>query len=342
MADVQQNPVISSRAWYASSIADFIFADLDSVLGRLAKNNDFTVLQSQRDAWVAQIQLLRVTLVGLTGSLFLEFSIPRMGRRIDTVLVIGPIVFPVEFKVGDSLFHRSDIDQVWDYALDLKNFHEASHVASIIPVLVATCASGSPPLQLVADDDRVYRPISVSPGEFRETLDTALRAVTGDELNVHQWATAPYHPTPTIIEAARALYAQHSVEAIARFDAGAQNLRVTSRRIEELVDHARDHKRKAICCVTGVPGAGKTLVGLNVATQRRDAEQPTHAVFLSGNGPLVAVLREALTRDEVARQKSTGVRVRKGQVGESVKAFIQNVHHFRDELLSLPQCFPVG
>ena len=122
-------------------------------------------------------------------------------------------------------------------------------------------------------------------------------------LDEQQWSRAPYHPTPTIVEAARALYAQHSVEAIARYDAGAQNLRVTSRRIEELVDEARAQRRKLICFVTGVPGAGKTLVGLNVATRRRDADQPTHAVFLSGNGPLVAVLREALTRDEVARQK---------------------------------------
>ena len=145
--------------------------------------------------------------------------------------------------------------------------------------------------------------------------------------------SASYHPTPTIIEAARALYAQHSVEAIARYDAGAQNLRVTSSRIEELVDEARAQRRKLICFVTGVPGAGKTLVGLNVATRRRDVDQPTHAVFLSGNGPLVAVLREALTRDEVARQKSLGIRVRKGKVGESVKAFIQNVHNFRDDAL---------
>jgi len=135
------------------------------------------------------------------------------------------------------------------------------------------------------------------------------------------------------VEAARALYAHHSVEAIARYDAGAHNLRVTSCRIEGLVDEARAQKRKVICFVTGVPGAGKTLVGLNVATRRRDTEQPTHAVFLSGNGPLVAVLREALTRDEVARLKTRGLRVRKGKAAESVKAFIQNVHHFRDDAL---------
>jgi hypothetical protein len=152
-------------------------------------------------------------------------------------------------------------------------------------------------------------------------------------LDEQRWSRAPYRPTPTIIEAARALYAQHSVEAIARYDAGAKNLRITSYRIEELLDEARAQQRKLICFVTGVPGAGKTLVGLNVATRRRDVGEPTHAVFLSGNAPLVAVLREALTRDEVARQKAVGVRVRKGKVAESVKAFIQNVHHFRDDAL---------
>ena len=246
---------------------------------------------------------------------------------------IGPVVFVIEFKVGESAFERAAVDQVWDYALDLKNFHEASHSVSIVPILIATEATKSAPFNLHADEDKVYRPILVHPTGFREAIDVALRTVTGEVLDDQQWSGAPYHPTPTIVEAARALYAQHSVEAIARYDAGAQNLRVTSSRIEELVDEARAQKRKLICFVTGVPGAGKTLVGLNVATRRRDVDQPTHAVFLSGNGPLVAVLREALTRDEVARQKSLGIRVRKGKVGESVKAFIQNVHNFRDDAL---------
>jgi len=291
------------------------------------------VLPTQKDAWLAEISLLQASLVGLTGSLFFEFNIPRMGRRIDTVLLIGPVVFVIEFKVGESAFERAAVDQVWDYALDLKNFHEASHAVSIVPILIATGTVVAAPLNLHADEDKVYRPILVHPTGFREAIDLALRTVTGEVLDDQQWSGASYHPTPTIIEAARALYAQHSVEAIARYDAGAQNLRVTSSRVEDLVDEARAQKRKLICFVTGVPGAGKTLVGLNIATRRRDVDQPTHAVFLSGNGPLVAVLREALTRDEVARQKSVGIRVRKGKVAESVKAFIQNVHNFRDDAL---------
>ena len=285
---------------------------------------------------MAQISLLQDQLSGLTGSVFLEFSIPRMGRRVDAVVLIGPVVFVLEFKVGERTFDRAGVDQVWDYALDLKNFHKASHSASIVPILVATEATESPTSELHVDEDRVYRPVCIHPGGLREAIDLILRAVTGEVLDGDQWGRAPYHPTPTIVEAARTLYAQHSVEAIARHDAGAQNLRVTSRRIEELVEEARAQRHRIISFVTGVPGAGKTLVGLNVATRGRDTAQSAHAVFLSGNGPLVAVLREALTRDEVARQKSRGIRVRKGKVGESVKAFIQNVHHFRDDVLTDP------
>jgi hypothetical protein len=337
MTESAQSWIVPGRAWYSATIAEFMEADPDAVVGRLTTNSEFDVMTTQTDAWLAQIHLLQAELRSLVGSIFMEFSIPRMGRRIDTVLVIGPIVFAVEFKVGDSLFERSAIDQVWDYALDLKNFHEGSHTAAVVPILVATDARSSPPMQLSADSDAVYRPLAVQTNDLRMALDSAVQTIQGTAVDALRWANAPYHPTPTIVEAARALYAQHSVEAIARFDAGAKNLSVTSGRIEELVDDASNRRRKAICFVTGVPGAGKTLVGLNIATRGRDADQPTHAVFLSGNGPLVAVLREALTRDEVARQKSRGIRARKGRVGEGVKAFIQNVHHFRDEALKDPR-----
>ena len=330
-------PAISPRAaslrfWYGASIAEFVSASAQEIIGQLTLNSSFDIDRSQAAAWLKEIEFLQSKLSDLAGSIFFEFNIPRMGRRIDVALVIGPVVFAIEFKVGEKTFDRAAMDQVWDYGLDLKNFHEASHAASIIPILIATEATQCPRPELVADADKVYRPIVVDPENFRSVLDAALAKISGHVVDADAWARASYHPTPTIVEAARSLYAQHSVEAIARFDAGAQNLHVTSRRIEELVDEAQAKGRKRICFVTGVPGAGKTLVGLNLAT-RREEDEPTHAVFLSGNGPLVAVLREALTRDEVARRKQQGEKVRKGKVGESVKAFIQNVHHFRDDAL---------
>jgi hypothetical protein len=308
-------------------------ADADTIVGRLTINSDFDVVPAQREAWIEEINYLKEWLGGLSGSILLEFTIPRMGRRIDAVLLIGSLIFVVEFKIGERNFNRSDIDQVWDYALDLKNFHEASHPVQIVPILVATGAVASDSFALNMASDGVCWLLRVHPAVFRSTIDLTLESSTGQPLDEKVWARAPYRPTPTIIEAARVLYAQHSVEAITRNDAGAVNLRVTSRRIEELVDEAKSTNRKLICFVTGVPGAGKTLVGLNIATRRREHDQPTHAVFLSGNGPLVAVLREALTRDEMARHKRLGEKRLKGRVANPVKAFIQNVHHFRDEAL---------
>lgn len=256
-----------------------------------------------------------------------------MGRRIDAVFIRGPAIFALEFKVGEQSFDRSSIEQVWDYALDLKYFHEASHNAVIAPILIATEAPNRIHTTLVIDEDMVFRPVLTNTNGLRDVLHGVLSQVKGETIDSTRWAQAPYRPTPTIVEAARTLYAHHSVEAIARFDSDASNLTSTSRYIEMIIEEARVNKRKCICFVTGVPGAGKTLVGLNIATQRRDENLSTHAVYLSGNGPLVAVLREALTRDEYQRHKSLGGKSRKGDIRKRVESFIQNIHNFRDDAL---------
>lgn len=327
------SPAVSNsglaRFWYGADIRNFLASKPDDILGKLARHAGDGHFTDQRDSWLEQINLLHTQLYGLEGWIFFEFNIPRMGRRIDVILVLGSAIFALEFKVGEKTHERAAIDQVWDYALDLKNFHEASHNVAIIPILVATEAK-SAVLKFESDADNVYRPVLTNADKLRYTLELALQLTKGSVLDAQAWALASYRPTPTIIEAARSLYAQHSVEAIARFDAGAHNLHSTSKRLEELIDEARSKGQKFICFVTGVPGAGKTLVGLNIATTRRDKETPTHAVFLSGNGPLVAVLREALTRDEYSRLKAQKKKTTKKKIATPVKAFIQNVHHFRD------------
>lgn len=327
------------RAWYSASIREFLATSSDSIIGRLVTNSDYDVPQAQAGAWNAQVELLRSELSGLTGTVAFEFVIPRMGRRIDVVLLVGPIVVAIEFKVGAEKFDAADLEQVWDYALDLKNFHEASHACPILPILIATEAASAALPSPIMDADGVFHPLRAAPSQLRAVLDSILTShcpAWASTIDATGWLAASYRPTPTIVEAARALYAEHSVDAIARHDAGAENLRVTSRYIEDLVEEARRSKGKHICFVTGVPGAGKTLVGLNVATRRSEADKTSPAVYLSGNGPLVAVLREALTRDEVARRREKDEKVRKNQVAESVKAFIQNVHHFRDEAILDP------
>lgn len=324
----------ASNAYYDADIATFIGTTSDAVLGRITANNAFAVGPEQRDAWLMEIEVLKHALAGVEGTIFLEFNVPRIGSRIDAVLISGPTIFAIEFKVGETHFKRDDLNQVWDYALDLKNFHKASHHAPIIPILVATHALQSETALPAPHDDHVFPPVRCNSKGLRYVILAGLEHTVGDRLDARIWGTSPYQPTPTIIEAAQTLYAQHSVDAIARHDAGARNLKVTSQRIEELVEEARQKERKIIVFVTGVPGAGKTLVGLNVATKKRDQTQPTHAVFLSGNGPLVEVLREALTRDEVARLRMRLDKTRKGEVKQKIKAFIQNVHHFRDAGLS--------
>lgn len=327
--------VALERFWYGDSIPSFLATDVNEILGKLSRYAGDGHFSDQRETWLAQIDLLQAQLTDLEGWIFFEFNIPRMGRRVDVILVLGSVIYALEFKVGEKTYDRAAIDQVWDYALDLKNFHEASHNLSIAPILVATNAE---PVfaKFEADLDNVYRPILTNADNLRHTLDRGLITSKGSSLDAQDWARASYKPTPTIVEAARALYAQHSVEAIARFDAGAQNLNVTSRRIEDLVEEARSKNQKYICFVTGVPGAGKTLVGLNVATQRRDESSSANAVFLSGNGPLVKVLQEALTRDEHQRCKARLDKTRKGVIRKRVESFIQNVHHFRDEGLRDP------
>ncbi|MCC7510599.1 MAG: DUF2075 domain-containing protein [Planctomycetes bacterium] len=321
------------RAWYSASLADFVVARSEAIFGELARHSEFAVERTQGDAWQGQIEMLQSALAGLNGRVLLEFNIPRMGRRVDAVVLVGAAVFAIEFKVGAERHDSAAIEQVWDYALDLKNFHAASHEVSIVPILVATDAV-SVPAEFRTAPDGVYEPLLVGSNGLRELLERLLKTIKGSAIDDRAWEHAPYLPTPTIIEAARALYARHSVDAIARSDADAQNLAVTSGRIEHLIEDARNSHRKLICFVTGVPGAGKTLVGLNVATRRQDTRDKTNAVFLSGNGPLVAVLREALARDEVAQQIRAGVKGHKGKARSGVKAFIQNVHHFRDDLLA--------
>src|SRR5579859_2555855 len=144
-------PQPTSRAWYGEAVADFLACSSDSIVGALARNADFAVVPEQRDAWLTQIDFLRAQLKDLAGTIFLEFNIPRMGRRIDAVLLVDGIVFVIEFKVGEKSFDRAALDQVWDYALDLKNFHQASHALPIVPILIATAATRAPEPTLYRD-----------------------------------------------------------------------------------------------------------------------------------------------------------------------------------------------
>lgn len=322
------------REYYSSSLEYFLKTETDEILGILTRNSEFDVGQGQREAWLQEIRILKNVLTPYSGSIYFEYSIPRMGKRIDVVAIIGAVVFVLEFKVGDKEFSSSGIDQVWDYALDLKNFHSTSHEPCVVPVLIATNADDSIPIiSTTQKTDKLLFPIKSNVNDLKDVIKNTLIFATGDDIDPKKWELGRYQPTPTIIEAAVALYNGHSVDNISRSDAGAVNLKVTSTAVSRIIASSKLKSEKSICFVTGVPGAGKTLVGLDIATKHLDKANELYSVFLSGNGPLVAILREALTRDKVGREKEKGNKIKKGDAMREIKMFVQNVHNFRDEYL---------
>ncbi len=325
------------RASYAATLREFLAASDDAILGALTRQSDFAVEDLQRAAWLSQIAHLRQHLPSLIqqygdGQLHFEYAIPRMGRRIDVLLLLRGVLFVLEYKVGEKHFPTQARDQVMDYALDLKNFHETSHDAVIAPILIATEAPSGPlPAILDSKSDRVLVPMNTHAMGLPELIGAILCTYPSEALVAEHWQKGRYQPTPTIVEAATALYAGHRVQDISRSDADAINLQATSDHLERVITQSRAQCEKAICFVTGVPGAGKTLVGLNIATRHIDPQSALYSVFLSGNGPLVKILHEALARDRVSQALRRGESVKKGEAKSEVKAFIQNVHHFRDE-----------
>jgi hypothetical protein len=328
-----------NRAYYSDTIAGFLDTTPNAIVGELVRRAGMEgahIESTQTDAWLEEIAILKTELAAYrdVGALYFEYSIPRLGKRIDVLAVIGAVIFVFEFKVGETKFTASALDQVYDYALDLKNFHQTSHEAAIAPVVIPTRAQiAVTPVAYSAHEDKVMLPIKATPESLGEVIQRVLEFAGGKPIDTAAWEQGGYHPTPTIIEAAMALYGGHKVEEISKKDAGAANLTITSNTVDEIIMSSKANGWKSICFVTGVPGAGKTLVGLDIATKHFDKQSELYSVFLSGNGPLVAVLREALASDKVRREKEKGAKIRIGKARSEVKAFIQNVHHFRNDCL---------
>ena len=322
------------RAYYSATLEKFQSDQDDLILGELTRNHQFALEDLQRNAWISQILILKKSLKELPGCyVAFEYAIPRMGKRIDIVLLYQGIVFALEFKVGEKNYPNPALEQSLDYAVDLKNFHEQSHSRAIVPIVIATEAVDND-LAIQSYTDRVYHPIKSNQNNFVSHIKQLAEEINEEQaLDPVEWIESIYKPTPTIIEAAQALYKGHSVKEISRSDSGAVNLGATSETIAEIIDSSKTKNRKSICFITGVPGAGKTLAGLNIANERHNVDEGEHAVFLSGNGPLVEVLQEALAKNEVAEKRGTAQHITKNQALTKTKAFIQNIHHFRDDAL---------
>ncbi|AZQ64663.1 DUF2075 domain-containing protein [Flammeovirga pectinis] len=312
------------RYYYGDTIADFLKKDTITIQGFLLKYHKNKQLEElQKNAWEAQIDILKNQLIGLEGQIYFEYTIPRMGKRVDNIIIIDSKVFVVEFKVGSKSFDSISLDQVIDYTEDLRNFHEGSHNADLFPILISTRANPIPDFNTEIGKCNSHN--------LSQYIQFVIKNKKTKYLNVEQWENSIYKPTPTIIEAAQALYKGHNVQDISRSDSGAINLTRTSNCISKIIDSSKEKYQKSICFVTGVPGAGKTLAGLNIATIRKSKSKDEHAVFLSGNGPLVDVLRAALAKDEVKTAKENKIKLKTDDAKRKANSFIQNIHHFRDD-----------
>ena len=313
------------------------------VLGELCENYHGEALTTTREAWSAEISIMKGVLhpfSSVHGQIIFEYDIPRLGKRIDVVLLFNGIIFCLEFKVGETKILESDIDQVLDYALDLKNFHKFSHDHVIVPILIATeHRNSSTQINMSIYDDRIVNPLICGKAGIVDLIEKVLARFPGEPDINPNWVISPYAPTPTIIEAARSLYENHSVENITRHEADNASTDRTIAYILGVIRSSKEQRKKSICFVTGVPGAGKTLVGLDVAIKQtyQGGNEPVEdegAVYLSGNGPLVAVLTEALSQDNYKKCQQKGERKKLSDSRREIAKSIQIIHRYRDNMLA--------
>lgn len=332
-----------NRCLYIATIKEFLEQNRLAVLGALHNNYHGNALTTTDEAWMGEIDILQQVLTlwsDENAQIIFEYEIPRLGKRIDVVLLLRGIIFCLEFKVGQKDAIQTDVEQVMDYALDLKNFHRFSHNKVIVPILIPTKHnSATTDFQPSVYDDQIYNPL-ISGAEHLQQLisDILIHSKATSAEAIDNWIISPYTPTPTIIEAARALYENHSVEDITRHEADKVYTDRTINYILQVIEQSKAQNKKSICFVTGVPGAGKTLVGLDVAIKQTykngELDKENGAVYLSGNGPLVAVLTEALARDNQKKCAAKGDHKNLSDSRREVSEFIQIIHRYRDNMLA--------
>ena len=332
-----------SRCLYNASFEDFIKIENNSIFGALCDNYHGKALTTTLEAWKAEISIMKsilLKLVSKEGRIIFEYDIPRLGKRIDVVLLLNGIIFCLEFKVGESSILEADVDQVLDYALDLKNFHKFSQDSLIVPILIATkYRTSSTEIKMSIYDDRIVNPLVTGELGISALIDEVLKRFPNETPINPNWIISPYAPTPTIIEAAKTLYENHTVEDITRHEADDVSTDRTIAYVLDVIQKSKTKQKKSICFVTGVPGAGKTLVGLDVAIKQtyqgqKEPIKDEGAVYLSGNGPLVAVLTEALAQDNYKKAKANKESKKLSDSRREVSKSIQMIHRYRDKRLA--------
>ncbi len=312
---------------YQNDFKGFLQDDNDKVNGKLSTGvTNHQLLKQQRDSWNHQITFLKDNLCYLPTDwqIILEYPIPRRAKRIDIVILAKDLIFIVEFKDKETKYTPDAINQVEDYSLDIRDFHKHSATKSIIPIVWASDALEKSN-NFYDNEDFVKSTLFANKKNLHLVVKQAFGYFTNktdDIIDLKDWNNSAYLPTPTIIEAAQHLFSGQSVREISRSHAGSENLTDTTNAILNAINQAQINEEKIICFITGVPGAGKTLAGLNIVHSVEN--NSGKGVFLSGNGPLVKVLTEALARDH-AKRTDTPIAKSRREI-----AFVQNVHQFLD------------
>ena len=321
------------RSYYSEVHQKFIDEDADSILGKLLKNDPYSTLITQKNAWKSQIIILQDALrkISIDRILF-EYTIPRMGRRVDNVLFYNGVVYLLEFKVGEDLYKNADLKQVEGYALDLKYFQEGSRNCKIVPILISTNAPDSKNTIEIRDD--VCKPLRANASNLHDVILQASREFNEPEIDSIGWENSAYNPTPTIIEACQALYANHKVEDIRRNDREGEAFAKASETIENIVSESKKNSKKSLIFLTGIPGSGKTLVGLDIASKFQNIKDNEYSVYVCGTSALIHVIQEAIVRDKYLRLKGTDDEKTKEEIRKEVEVFFQIILHYRTSIIT--------
>ena len=321
------------RSYYSENAQIFLQDNSNNIMGKLLQNDPYSTLLDQKNAWRQQIEILQKELKSIPfDRILFEYTIPRMGRRIDNVVFYKGVVYLLEFKVGETKYKNADLKQAEGYALDLKYFQEGSRNRKLVPILISTEAEDYQN-EIELEED-VCRPLRANAFNLQQVILQAAEKFNEDDIDSISWENSPYNPTPTIIEAGQALYANHKVDEITRQDSIGKTFTQTSRAIDKIIMESKRDSKKSIIFLTGIPGSGKTLVGLDIASRYQNVEDKEHAVYVCGTSALIHVIQEALVRDRHSRLKGTDDEETKESIRKKVEVLFQVILHYRKSIIT--------
>lgn len=342
------------RAYYSAEISDFIESDKTAIVGQLNIGGTEFVQQYTRSttSWENSIEILRSTCLKLIESnsicekwhILLEYELPRLPFRLDFVIIANDMLFVIEFKDEREIYPSGDIEQSLKYSFGLRNFHYESRDKVIVPILLAPNA---PEVSNIFEENSKLAYKNCLKANTSNLAAIILQSFTKYHiesmpgLDPYQWMNSDYQPTLNIIEAAISLFSNQKVEAITRSGSDEGDLRKTTNYLKDIINEARTENKKVICFVTGVPGAGKTLVGLNLVHESKQfGDHESNTAYFSGNTPLVNVLREALSKENFGKEmlrykldKANLNRPKKISSDIIYLSKIQNLHLFVKEFI---------